>query len=331
MTAVRDHPSFEVVLPPEAPREEWLKARRAGLGGSDAAAALGLDPYRSPYALWAEKTGRLDAAAEEESEPMLMGRLLEPVVLGRYADKHPEAHLQPTPGLIRAAGVKWLLGTPDAIRGRWEPVEAKAPGYDFAREWDEEDLPLRYRVQTYIYGAILGASRGVVVAIIGGQRYEEREIDFSPDSTEKLLDRLGTWWERHVVADNPPPIDPHASTTAALRAMYAGDPEETAILAPEMAEDLRRYWGAHRAVDAAGKLKDLYANRLRAALGNAAAAWLEGEGSEKPAVTWTPGTERRVNLERLRTEYPDVAAAVTEEKPTRTLRPSKRFNKEITT
>ena len=37
-------------------RDDWLKARKQGLGSSDAATALGLNPYQSPLALWLEKT-----------------------------------------------------------------------------------------------------------------------------------------------------------------------------------------------------------------------------------------------------------------------------------
>ena len=38
-------------------RDAWLEARSHSLGGSDAAAVMGLNPYKSPFALWAEKTG----------------------------------------------------------------------------------------------------------------------------------------------------------------------------------------------------------------------------------------------------------------------------------
>ena len=39
-------------------REEWLKVRKKGIGSSDAAAAIGLNPYKSQLELWMEKTGR---------------------------------------------------------------------------------------------------------------------------------------------------------------------------------------------------------------------------------------------------------------------------------
>lgn len=39
--------------------EEWLELRKAYIGGSEAGAIIGMNPYKSAYTLWAEKTGRL--------------------------------------------------------------------------------------------------------------------------------------------------------------------------------------------------------------------------------------------------------------------------------
>lgn len=41
------------------PHERWLEIRSKTIGGSDAAAVVGLNAYVSPYALWAEKTGKV--------------------------------------------------------------------------------------------------------------------------------------------------------------------------------------------------------------------------------------------------------------------------------
>ena len=39
-------------------KAEWLSLRGNYIGGSDAGAVVGLNPYKSAYALWAEKTGQ---------------------------------------------------------------------------------------------------------------------------------------------------------------------------------------------------------------------------------------------------------------------------------
>ena len=41
-------------------REEWLSLRKNYIGGSDAGAVLGMNPYKSAYSLWAEKSGKIE-------------------------------------------------------------------------------------------------------------------------------------------------------------------------------------------------------------------------------------------------------------------------------
>ncbi|MDR2014083.1 MAG: YqaJ viral recombinase family protein, partial [Azoarcus sp.] len=67
---------------------EWLEVRKTGIGGSDAAAAVGLNPYKSPLELWLEKTSRDTALEkpnpEDMAEPIYWGTLLEPFVAAAY-------------------------------------------------------------------------------------------------------------------------------------------------------------------------------------------------------------------------------------------------------
>ena len=58
--------------------EQWLAARRKGVGGSDSAAVCGLSRYSSPLEVWLQKTGRKPATPDNEA--MQWGRLLEPIV-----------------------------------------------------------------------------------------------------------------------------------------------------------------------------------------------------------------------------------------------------------
>ena len=71
-------------------REEWLEWRRGGIGGSDAATIVGLNPYRSRLELYADKLGMMPE--KEDSEAMRIGRDLEEYVASRwraYREKLP--------------------------------------------------------------------------------------------------------------------------------------------------------------------------------------------------------------------------------------------------
>ena len=64
--------------------EEWLAERRKSIGGSDAAAIVGMNHYVTPYALWADKTGRLPD--QPDNEAMRQGRDLEQYVADRFTE-----------------------------------------------------------------------------------------------------------------------------------------------------------------------------------------------------------------------------------------------------
>ena len=69
-------------------RQQWLEQRRKTIGGSDAAAIVGLSKYASPFSVWAEKTGRLPE--KEDSEAMRQGRDLEDYVARRWMESTGE-------------------------------------------------------------------------------------------------------------------------------------------------------------------------------------------------------------------------------------------------
>ena len=73
-------------------RDEWIKFRKNYIGGSDAAAIIGLNPFVTPYSLWAEKTGRLPE--REDNEAMRQGRDLEQYVADLASRKKQGLKLQ---------------------------------------------------------------------------------------------------------------------------------------------------------------------------------------------------------------------------------------------
>ena len=61
--------------------------RNTGLGASDAAAAIGVSPYKSRFSLWAEKTGQVEPPDLSEKEAVQWGNYLQPRIAEVYADK----------------------------------------------------------------------------------------------------------------------------------------------------------------------------------------------------------------------------------------------------
>ena len=66
-------------------REEWLVKRMEGIGGSDAGAVVGLNEYKSPIAVWQEKTGR--KTETEDNDYLRIGRDVEDYVASRFEEE----------------------------------------------------------------------------------------------------------------------------------------------------------------------------------------------------------------------------------------------------
>lgn len=66
-------------------RNQWLHWRRKGIGGSDASAIAGINPWKSPMAVWLDKTGQIEP--EEAGEAAYWGNVLENVVADEFKER----------------------------------------------------------------------------------------------------------------------------------------------------------------------------------------------------------------------------------------------------
>ena len=69
----------------ELTHDQWLENRKSGIGGSDAGAIMGVNPYRGAYSVWADKLGKTDPV--DDNEALRQGRDFEDYVARRFAAK----------------------------------------------------------------------------------------------------------------------------------------------------------------------------------------------------------------------------------------------------
>lgn len=70
--------------------QAWQTARLKGLGASEAAAALGISPYKSNIELWREKTGRAVAKDISDKDCVKFGKAAEKYIRELFALDHPQ-------------------------------------------------------------------------------------------------------------------------------------------------------------------------------------------------------------------------------------------------
>ena len=71
-------------------REEWLKARGNTIGGSDASAVVGMNPWKTNEELWLEKTGQITPADISDRPAVKYGTDAEPLLRELFKLDFPE-------------------------------------------------------------------------------------------------------------------------------------------------------------------------------------------------------------------------------------------------
>lgn len=282
-----------VVLPADAGRDEWLAARRHGLGGSDAAAVAGLNPYAGPWSVWADKVG-LDVPEREVSEAMRWGTLLEPVIVSEAAERFG-LDVAPSPGLVGHPEREWQLATPDGLVGDDALIEVKSVGARQEDAW-ESGPPDMYWTQGLHYCAVTGRATVHFVALVGGQRLVHHPVVYTPADVDALVKLEADFWQ-HVLDETPPPAWP--ADLDALGRLDV-DHEETVELDPDVLALLADYEAAATAAKRKGQIGD----EIKALLGTAAVGTVDGT----PVVTWKAVHSERLDTTALKAAHPDLAA-----------------------
>jgi len=206
-------------------RAKWLEVRKGGIGSSDAAAAVGLSPYKSQLELWMEKTGRVsnNENPPDQSSSMFWGTLLEPYVATVYTQRtgrkvrRLNAVLQhPSFPYMLANIDREVIGCPDV-----QILECKTAGEFGTRLW-KEGVPEYVQLQVRHQLVVTGKDAADVAVLLCGQELEVHRIQRDDEVIGRLLVLEAKFWE-YVEKDIPPPTDGSESAGNALRQLYRGD------------------------------------------------------------------------------------------------------------
>lgn len=234
----RHPPALKLVKTNNLHRDDWLTVRKGGIGSSDAAAAVGLNPYKSQIELWMEKTGRdtnlPKVDPKDQTSPMYWGTLLESIVAAHYTMRSGHkvrrinAVLQhPTEPWMLANLDREVLGSTDV-----QILECKTAGINGARLW-KEGVPEYVQLQVMHQLAVTGKQCADVAVLICGQDLQIHRIERDEAMITKLIELERAFWH-YVETDTPPPADGSDSADLALRCLYPRDSGQTIDLSDDL-------------------------------------------------------------------------------------------------
>ncbi len=190
------------------PKPEWYEQRKKCIGGSDAAAVLGVSPWAQPIDVFCDKTGVSQPLVENEA--MRWGKLLEPVVMAEFTMRTGMETLPRR--YFTHPKYPFLGGNTDAaikgrVNGRKAGLEVKTArsGEGWGQEGTDE-IPIYYLTQNHHYLLVTGWDVWYTTVLIGGSTHKTYVIERDEEAIELMLEGELEFWNEYVVPNIPPPV-----------------------------------------------------------------------------------------------------------------------------
>ena len=201
-------------------RKQFIEARRASIGGSDAAAIMGLNPYSSPVRVWAEKLGK--AQPKPDNEAMRQGRDLEDYVARRFIEATGKSVDYEPNAFVRNEKYPWAHANPDRmVVGESAGLECKTTSSLRLKEFKNGSYPETYYAQCVHYMAVTGAERWYLAVLVLGKDFFVYTIERDEDEINALMAEEERFWNNYVRPQVQPPVDGSEATSDALDEIYS--------------------------------------------------------------------------------------------------------------
>jgi len=289
-------------------RRQWLEERRKGLGATDIARII-TGAYGGSYAVYLEKT---QGAESDETEPMRIGTLLEPVLMeeAKRRWEHVSLSWRPQRGII-CVTLDASIVFAEAQRGWHEPLDFKTSG-DIDEWGDDGTDQVPQYVWTQLQTQILccEAQRGHMLLLLAhrGFAFRQYEIPRDDEMCELIEQVAAKWWQDHIVEGKPPEAteDDYESAAPMLaRWRPPNDPPIVKRLPPReygrLLRDARDAYATRRFADRAATVAKARLTAL-AAQHNCNRI----EAGSNTGVSFKSQKRRHFDVDRLKREQPDV-------------------------
>ena len=290
-----------VVKTADLSREEWLKYRTKGIGGSDVSIIAGINPFKSVHQLWLEKTGQIEPE-QTDSDYAHFGSLLEPIVrkefTARTGIKVRQKHM-----LLQSEEYPFMFADLDGVineNGEMAVFEAKTASAYKQEVW-EDGVPAPYILQVQHYMAVTGAKRTYIAALVGGNHFFYHVVERDEEMIGKIIAMEKYFWETHVLGGVEPVPDGSDATTNYFNNRFSHSNGMTIELPEEALSVCMEYDRLSEELKKVEAAKNAAANQLKSYLKEAEAGTVGDR-----TVTWKEISKSTVDAKRLKTEKPEI-------------------------
>lgn len=280
-----------------ANRDEWKELRSHYIGGSDAAAVVGLNRFSSPYSLWAEKTGKVQGF--EGSLATEVGTYLEEFVAQKFAAETGKKVRKCNYSMVNSLYPFAIANIDREIIGEDAGLEIKTTDTLNLKLFKNGEYPANYYCQCVHYMAVTGKSRWYLAVLIGNREFKTFTIERDQAEIDALMQSEAEFWKL-VETDTPPAVDGTKATTDAITEAYDTS-DNTEVDLSAFNASLMQYQLLRN------RIKELEADAQEQL--NAVKSFMGSSGSGRSdnfRISWKTQSKRYFDSKRFAEENPDI-------------------------
>lgn len=287
-------------------REEWLEIRKSGIGSSEVATIVGLNPWETPYQLWRRKKG-LDEP-KQENAAMRNGHHLEDAVSRMWNDATGRE-------IIKRSAIDWIIRdndrpflqvSPDRTYWLGESRSSEAKGIleikTTRMKVDPEDLPKYWFAQVQYQLGVAGYTQGSLAWLSAGQGFDfgYQDLKLVPDFFGWLIEETEKFWVDNIIGG----AEPNAVSVADVLLKYNRHTDRKIIeCSDEVFEAYQNLKEVKKEIKALEERQEAYEATLKMAFADAEALSYGGD----TIATWkAPKASPKFDAKAFQTDHPDL-------------------------
>ena len=284
---------------PYGTHEEWLAVRRGYIGGSDAGAIIGMNPYNSAFSVWAEKTGQVPEFGGNISTRT--GNLLEDFVAHLFMEETGKRVQRCNFTLVNEAYPFACANIDREVLGEDALLEIKTTNsFVNVKKFRTGEYPEAWYAQMTHYLAVTGC-RKIYLAVLSECRdFRIFELERDEDEITALMDAERDFWNTYVLPKKTPPTDGHSATSAAIRALFSEEAGDRADLS-SLGDIFEQRKALNEQIRNMKTELDAIDNRVKLAMGSA-----PGGTCGRWSVSWKLQNTSGLDREKIKADYPDI-------------------------
>lgn len=280
-------------------KKEWLKYRKQGIGGSDAGAICGLNPYRSAMQVYQDKIS--DEIEETDNEAMRQGRDLEEYVSRRFMEA-TGLKVRRSNFMYCSEEYPWMLADVDRlVIGEDAGLECKTASAFQADKWKDGEIPAHYLIQAFHYMAVLGMKNWYIAVVILGSGFKYARIEWDDAVIQNLTAIESDFWNHHVLTGNMPSPDGSKVCDDVLEQYFHTSRKGSEIRLTGFDGQLER----REELDALIRKLELEKNQIDQQI-KLFMKDSELAVNDRYRVSWTSVASSRIDAKRLKADKPEI-------------------------